>query len=121
VKDLSIRPTAACEVPNVSKNGAISPDNLRDRSRPGGFFSARWLLSIAEALVRVFSDVAAEHNTIHTSDNEPPMATAFQADWLSRPPLLWIERNQNNGDALVTFSVQLRIAPCSSRLQSYAR
>ena len=31
------------------------------------------------------------------------MAAPFQANGFSRPPLLWIERNKNNRDALVTF------------------
>jgi hypothetical protein len=50
-----------------------------------------------------FSNVAVESDTVRASGYEPTMPTSIQAHRLHRPPLLWIERNEHNGYALVTF------------------
>src|SRR5262245_66134663 len=56
-----------------------------------------------EETIPPLSNVAAERDTVQPSDDEPAMAARVEAHWLPRPSLLWIERNENDRNALVTL------------------
>jgi len=54
-----------------------------------------------EEAIPPLSNVALECDTVRASDNEPAMAARVEANWLPRPSLFWIERNEHDRHALV--------------------
>jgi hypothetical protein len=56
-----------------------------------------------EKAIPPFSDVAVEFDAVRASGHKPTMPAPVKAQRLPQPPLLWIEWNEHNGYALMTF------------------